>query len=181
MNKHLATVAASLAYLSMPTAAIAQSGGKCMTPAEAQNLIAFAMPDIITGVTEQCKPHWPAKSFLVSPEGANLIMRYKTASTTAWPSAKSAMQKVMGDNPLMTAMNDDVLKTLLAAGISAGISGDIKPQDCATYDRVAAAIAPLPPENMATLIGVILESESKKSNASGKKSKLDICPAVAAK
>jgi hypothetical protein len=169
----------ALTIAALPGSAIAETAKPCMTPAEVQNLITFAMPDIISGLATQCRQHIPASAFL-SKSGGDLVARYRVTGDEAWPLAKKAMFKMIGDDKMAAAMPDEVTKGLLTAGISAGISKDIKSEDCGAISGVAEALAPLPPQNMATLIGVVLQMSSKKSGGKSKDSPFNICPAPVA-
>jgi hypothetical protein len=179
MQKFVRIPILALTAAALPGTAIAQAAKPCMTQVEVQNLITFAMPDIISGLATQCKPHIPATAFL-NKSGGDLIARYRVTGNEAWPMAKKAVFKMMGDDKLAASMPDELTKGFLTAGISAGITKDIKPEDCGSISGVAEALAPLPPQNMATLIGVVIQMSSKKSGGKSKGSPFDICPAVVA-
>lgn len=153
-----------------------------MTSAEANSLISFALPDIIAGIVNQCKPHLPAKSYFVQ-SGDTLVARYRTLAEPAWPGAKKAMFKLMGDNPmagmLSDATADKMMQEMLAAGIAQGIGGDVKPEDCGSIDQITETLAPLPPENTAKLLGLVIAMDGGKGKASGKKPPFNICPPAA--
>jgi hypothetical protein len=168
----------ALSAAALPCAGIAQAAKPCMTRDEAQNLMAFAMPDLISGIAAQCKPHLSDDAFLTK-SGSDLVARYRTNGNAAWPKAKKAMFKMIGDDSMAAALPDDVTKGLLTAGITAAMSKDFKSEDCNSISDIVETLAPLPPQNMASLISLILEMTSKKSSA-GNEPALNVCPAIVA-
>ncbi len=182
MRKTLKALGFAFATLALPAAATAQTAEKCMTAAEANSLITFALPDIIEGAVKQCKPHLSPKSYFAS-SGDSLVARYRTLANPAWPGAKKAMLKLVGDNPMMAMLSgstaDKMMQELLAAGVAQGIGGDIKPGDCGSIDQMTEALAPLPPENTAKLIGLMIAMDSGKRKSGGKKPPFNLCPPAA--
>lgn len=169
----------ALTAFSLPATAVAQTEMKCITATEAQNLISFALPDILSGVINQCKPQLAPSAFMMT-SGPSLVARYQEKADVAWPNAKIAMMKMIGDDALLSSVPDQVIKGLLTAGIASSVGKDIKPKDCVTIDRVAEALAPLPPQNASNLIGVFLEMQSNKPKTGSKAPVLNICSAITA-
>jgi hypothetical protein len=158
----------------LPMTAIAAET-PCLTATEARGLIQVALPDVITAVESRCKTTLPSGSFLAR-SGAEMATRYRTSAGTNWPVAKLAFLKLVGPSgEVFKSMPDDASKALISAGIAAEMGKGIKPEQCSYIDRAMAALAPLPPENMADLTIVILEL----GNANGAKTKspLTLCPA----
>ncbi len=177
--KSMTVAILALSAFGLPATAVAQTEMKCITAAEAQNLISFALPDILSGVINQCKPQLASSAFMIT-SGPSLLARYQASADVAWPNAKIAMMKMIGDDALLSSVPDQVIKGLLAAGIASGVGKDIKPKDCGTIDRVAEALAPLPPQNASNLIGVFLEMQNNKPKTGSKAPALNICPALTA-
>lgn len=174
----LSLLAVSAALL--PIQAIAQTARPCLTPREAQALISFALPDVLAGITTKCAPVAGATSYLAMG-GKTLSEKYRPASALAWPSARPAIRKLAGpDAQFLDVLPDDALKGLSGTLAATAIVKEIKPEQCADADRLVRAVAPLPPENMSMLVGIMLEiiSRPKAQAAVAKaKSPLNICPA----
>lgn len=183
MKTPIFTLAAALTVVALPSGAIAQNSAKCLSPAEAQSLITVALPDIIGSIVDKCRPALPAGSF-VARSGADLLAKYKAGATTAWPSAKKALLKMVDvDAAMMNSLPDEALKGFFSAGVTQGVTRDVKAESCGDVDRVAAALAPLPPENTASLVTMFIEMDARRKAAPGTpaKSPIPICkPATAA-
>jgi hypothetical protein len=168
--------ALALTAVALPTQAIAAE--QCVTAAEAQNIMTAVIPDVLDGMMKQCAPSVPAKGFFKT-SGPALVSRYRVSGDKAWPEARKAFFKMAGNDKSMatlSALPDDMVKGLISIGISSAMADDIKPADCPKVERVVEALAPLPPENTATLIGVFMEMGANRS-AEGKSTKgFKICP-----
>lgn len=173
-----AAMAAAM-VVAIPAAATAQTASQCLTPKEAHGLITFALPDIITSVSTKCAPSLGEDGYL-SRSGADLAARYRAAAAPNWPMAKQAIRKFIGtDTELLQNLPDDALKGFFGAGVTTAIVKDIKPEQCGDIDRVMKVLAPLPPENMSQLVGIILEMSARPpAQAAARKAKapFSICP-----
>ncbi len=168
--------------VAMPTLATAQTASQCLTAKEAHGLISFALPDIITSVSNKCAPTLGPDGYL-SRSGKNLASRYRPSAATSWPTAKLAMRKFMdADTSFLDNLPDDALKGFLAAGISTAVVKDIKPAKCGDIDRIARVLAPLPAENMSQLVGIVLELSARppaQAAVAKTKAPFSICPQAA--
>jgi hypothetical protein len=175
-------VPAALAALALPTQSIAQKASECLSPAEAQSLLVVALPDIVSAVTDKCKAVVGPKAYLAR-SGADLVARYRASGSESWPAARKAISKMVGaEAKLLEALPDEAMRGFFSAGVTTAVAGDIKPETCGDIDRGISALAPLPPENIASLIGLILEMDSRRKSKDGAKAKgpLNICPAPTA-
>jgi hypothetical protein len=180
--KRALIVPAALAAFALPTQAVAQKASECLSPVEAQSLLVVALPDIVSAISDKCKTVVGPKAYLTR-SGADLVARYRASGTESWPAARKAISKMVGaEAKLLEALPDEAMRGFFSAGVTAAVAGDIKPDTCGDIDRGISALAPLPPENIASLIGLILEMESRRKSKDGAKAKgpLNICPAAAA-
>ena len=166
------SVTAALALSGLATSAHAQSK-QCLSQTEASALVGYALPDLLSGVRDKCKLSLPASAFL-SSRSTELEARYRVEANSLWPQAKVAFVKMVGEDPMMKKLPDTALRPLLTAAFSTAITDDLKASDCPTANGLVEALAPLPPQNLARLIGLILAAEDKGSDAAGK-SGFDIC------
>lgn len=163
------------ACLAVPVQASAQ---ECLQPAEAQALMQFAMPDLLDGVIKQCQPHLAPSGF-ATKSGATMVARYRNGSDSKWPLAKTAFFKIAGKDSsvlAMKAMPDTVLKGLITFGITAKATNEIGSDECGTFERLIEVLSPLPPENTALLVTLLLELGAQKGDKS--KADLRICPPI---
>ena len=163
---------AGLAMLGLGSNAQAQSKN-CLTHAEATAVIGYALPDLLGGLRNKCKASLPATAFLTA-RAAELEERYRVQANSLWPQAKVAFIKMVAGDEMMTKLSDAALRPFLSDAFAVAITEDIEAGDCPTVDGVIEMLAPLPPQNMARLIGIILAAEDKGSDPAGK-SGFEIC------
>jgi hypothetical protein len=143
----------------------------CVSEAEAVAVFAAMMPDMIDGLRGKCAAHLPANAFLVA-SGDALIARYKVLADQRWPAAKLAFGRIAGDEELTSKMPDQYLRPLIGSVVGSELIKDIKIEDCAGANRIVESLAPLPPENVATLVGTIVVLADDKK---GQKNSFPIC------
>lgn len=160
---------ASVLVLTVPQVAAAQTMAAptagCLTPREFTALATYALPSVIAGTTRACSTALPATAYL-RRSGAELTERYAAAKPKAWPDAKSAFIKMAssrdrGSAQIFGSMPDDTLQQMADAAFTGIVTGQVKPANCATIDRMVGLLAPLPPENTAELIAVLVGLTSK--------------------
>lgn len=162
-----------------PVAATAQSAPTCLTPAEAQAIVSFTLPDLIAGAAQKCADVLGSGSFLAQ-SGMEMANRYRATADAAWPKARSGIRKFAGDKAgFFDLMPDKTLKSVSAGLATTAVLKRVEPRICGDLDRIMQAVAPLPPENMSLLIGILLEIASRpKAQAAVAKAKspFNICP-----
>ena len=87
---------------------------------------------------------------------------------TVVDTAKLAFARIAGEPEMADKLPDEYFRPMLGAMIGAELVKDIKAEDCSGVDRVVESLAPLPAENVATLIGAILmlaEDEKDQDNS----------------
>lgn len=177
MIRRIAAFSASI-LITLPSVAQAAQEAPCLTPAEFSALSTYALPSVITGVAERCTTALPAGAYLTR-SGAQLSQRYALRKQAAWPGAKAAFLKVGGSNAevsqLFTAMPDEALQPMVDGLISGMIGQKLPTERCASVDRLASLLAPLPPENTVELIALAVGLGSKSGK--GKVGQFSICAA----
>lgn len=174
---------AAVVLIALPLPAAAQPSLPCLTPSEAQAIISLTLPDIIAGTAAKCGPVNGATSFLAN-SGNALADRYRPSALSALPVARPALRKLVGgDGTVLDLMSDENLRFISSNLAATAVLKSIEPQQCGDIDRIMRAVAPLPPENMSMLVGILLEiiARPKAQAAVAKaKSPINICPAPAA-
>lgn len=145
----------------------------CLTHAEASAMIGYALPDLLGGLRDKCRSAIAPTSFLTARSGA-MEAQYRQQSDTLWPQARTAFLKMVGEDKTLEKMPDSAVRPFLASAFATAITDDIDPADCPTVDGVVEMLAPLPPQNLARLIGIIIAADDKDSDPAGK-SGFEIC------
>ena len=174
MRKPMAAIAGCLALF--PGVANAAQPA-CLTKAEFSSLSAYALPSVISGTSKRCTQTLPASAYLPS-SGQALVARYAARKSDSWPQAKTAFFKFgrsRGDKTvdMMAKMPDDSLREVVDVTIEGLVSQEIPLERCGTIDDAVRLLSPLPPENMAGLIGLIVSLAAKDTDE--KPGKLSIC------
>ena len=177
-------LAAIAAILAVPAAARAQ---ECIAPQQIGDTAVVAAPFLVDSVVSACKAHLPASSF-VNSGAAAFSQRLKTEGAPRVDSAVEILRMVAGKD--IPQIDDrQALLTVIGAIAQGMIAKEIKPESCPGLDGVAAALAPLPTENIA-LLGVsaarliAVEEEkkaAKRAAAAAEAAKAGEKPAEAAK
>lgn len=166
--------------LSLAAIGQAQAAAPCVTDEELNQLVLYALPDVIDGAATACKPTLGAGGFL-GTDGPALIARYRTSQAAAWPVARATMTKMQGGdkpNPAMEAvvssLPDEAVKPLFSGVVRQLVTKGIKPADCPTFDAAARLLAPLPAENMAGLVTLIVRRTDHPGPEN--RNRIPLCP-----
>ena len=170
--KRAPSLIAGMMLLGLSANAQAQARN-CLTQAEASAMIGYALPDLLAGLKDKCRASLPASSFLIARSG-EMESRYRAQSDSLWPQAKAAFSKMVGEDETLEKMPDSAVRPFLASAFATAITEDIDPADCPTVDGVVEMLSPLPPQNLARLIGIIIAADGKDSDPAGK-SGFEIC------
>jgi hypothetical protein len=173
--RSLATLCVALLATAPGVASAAQQ--QCLTPAEASSLAAYALPAAITGTTKRCAPTLSSEAFLPRG-GAALATRYSARKAQNWPAAKAAFFKIGGaskdeSSALLKNLPDPSLQQMLDAIIEGMVAQQIPVSKCDEIDHIVGLLAPLPVQNTADLIAVVLGLAGKSGQA--KLDKFAIC------
>jgi hypothetical protein len=143
----------------------------CLTRAQVSDVTLFALPSILDAVAAKCRPSLPATAYLLNG-GHALSERLAASSAQHWQGAVGALQSFGGDKKIPEGISADTARALIRDVLTSEMLKATKPADCAKINEAAELLAPLPPENLGRLIGVVLSLA-----ADGKKgSPPPICP-----
>ncbi|KTR82351.1 hypothetical protein NS277_13745 [Novosphingobium barchaimii] len=148
---------------------IAHAAQPCLTPAEASSLAAYALPAAITGTTKRCAATLAPTAYL-RKSGAELATRYSARKAQNWPQARAAFFKIggtkqNGSSDLLNQLPDPSLQQMLDAIIEGMVAQEIPTAKCGEIDRIVGLLAPLPAQNTADLIAVVIGLGSKTGKA----------------
>ncbi|MES2989152.1 MAG: hypothetical protein V4808_14720 [Pseudomonadota bacterium] len=136
----------------------------CLTQAEATALFLTVAPTILKSVSGKCIKVLPESAYL-RINGEALIARYAGPSAAAKPAAIAAFNKISGEAKLDESMFEMMTGEILGEIVA----GDVKPDECMKFDRIAGLLDPMPPENIAGLLIAFVEFADEKGGDKEKK------------
>jgi hypothetical protein len=154
------------AAASLAASAAAVPKENCVSEAEGAAIMAALMPDLITGLGDKCGAHLPTSAYLIQ-NGKALAARYKTLADQRWPTAKLAFGRMTGEPEMADKLPDEFFRPMLGSMVGSELVKGITPEDCGGADRIVENLAPLPPENVANLVGAILALADKDGGTKG--------------
>jgi hypothetical protein len=174
--RRFAQLTVPLALLVTQTAHAAQS---CLTVIEAQQLVQVALPDVVTSVGDKCASVLPRTSFLAVNK-ADISSRYRKDADSAWPGAKSAAVKLAGESKFFSILPDSAARSVVTGMVTLGVGEKVKVEQCAAFDRLFAAVAPLPTANIASFMIAVVELQPPPAVKAGQKPIFALCPTAPA-
>ncbi|WP_243455670.1 hypothetical protein [Sphingosinicella sp. BN140058] len=146
--------------LAATQAATAAPAPPCMTKAEFTDLSLFVLPALLEGAANKCQALLPPDAYLPTG-GRALAARLAAESDTHADGATTAFAK-FGDGKLPDGISGDTVGRFVRDMARTAPFKQISARECAQIDEAAALLAPLPPQNLANLVRLILIASSKK-------------------
>ena len=171
----IAAILAAAAFAIQSTAA--QAGeASCLTSKQADSLAGYALPSVISGAAKRCSATLTDSSYLKT-HGPALAERYAARKDATWPSAKAAFLTMSkgrdGADKIFSTLPDSSLREMVDVVFEGLVAQEIPVDGCDKIDNFVRILAPLPPENTAELVVLLIGlSPAAKS---GKPGKLAIC------
>lgn len=150
--KNVFHAAAALAAMISTVAQAAEP--VCMTRAEVNSVVAYALPVALEPVMTTCKQHLAPDAYLLVG-GRQIAANLAAKKADHWQSAKAAVTRVWGGGKLLD-MPDDALQATLATKVAQEINGKIKPRACKDISAISARLSPLSPDEMVALASEII-------------------------
>ncbi|WP_324695285.1 hypothetical protein [Novosphingobium sp. RL4] len=173
--RKMLTLAAVSALAILPGVASAQQSA-CLTKVEARSLFGYALPQVISGTSKRCAQVLPSDSYLRN-HGAELVARYTAQKSRYWPEAKIAFLKLGEGKDAQVGqfarnLPDESLRPLVDITVEGMVSQGLPLKSCDKVDLALDLLSPLPPENTAGLIALLIEVTSKADEVAPGKAKL---------
>ena len=180
---------AGLALIALGSATAAHAAqDACLAPAELDAIFAYALPTVIDSAEQACRPVLPQDGFLAM-QGADLAARYRVGQAASWLVAKAAVLKVGigalaghagtgGLGKFATLLPDSALQGFATGFVAQFVVESVHPGDCPDIDYALRMIAPLPPENAAGLITLVvrrIDRRRTENKQPGHKPALPLC------
>jgi hypothetical protein len=187
IGKGIATALSLLALGSVTAAHAARD--ECLAPADLDAIFAYALPTVIDAAGQACRPSLAPDGFLAT-QGVALAARYRAGQAASWPVAKAAVLKVGvgaltghagngGLGKFAAMLPDSALQGFASGFVAAYVVQAVHPGDCPDIEYALRLIAPLPPENAAGLITLVvrrLDRRTIDAKQPGHKLALPLCP-----
>ena len=162
----IALAALALAAVSQPASA---QDLPQMSEAEVNAVALYAMPHAFRALQARCATQLPGGAY-IRTRGDVLGSRLDQASRGRFPAARAALTRmVTAQNPQMAALLGQLpaenIEPLARELIAGKVQSEVQLTDCARYDRVLELLDPLPPENLASLMGVLVIEAQGRSRA----------------
>lgn len=152
----IARLALSAAMLALPVAASAQTSRPCVTPDQNEAVTAYVMPSLATEMARKCTPTIGANAYLAT-NAQRLAQKWQPGADRAWPTARGVVTK-LGNIPLVPGSGGDgFAKMVLAPALAGKIAFEMDAQACAVTDRLLQQLEPLPAQNLASVLALVLE------------------------
>lgn len=183
LKRSLAPILA-LAALAQASTAQAQAQQACVPPDDLGDTIIYALPIAYDAARTSCGKQFARDGFMARG-GDKFIAGFRARQNAAWPGAMRTMQALIASQGgaakpgdldlarLAKSLPPETLRPLVDGMMGQMIAGEIKPDSCGKIERAMELLSPLPVDNVAGLMGFILEIADIKDPS--------ICPATPAK
>ena len=162
MKKAASFILTALAAAGMATSspALAQDGD--LDPAAVEAAARYALPYAFNAFVVRCGDELYGSTYALN-NSDRLYAKFIEGNDEHWPLAKEALiQIVEGDGeeslgPIFEVMGDAELRPFVNSLIGNLVAQEIKTDDCLAVERGLEILDPLPADNVAQLIGFLVE------------------------
>ena len=170
----------ALALMASPAQAQAQVND--LDPETISAVARYALPSAFDGYMERCSASLDRSGYANS-NARSLRAKFSNGVDRAWPEARQAMLRIAsreaGDmGSLFDLMSDDDLRPFIDGMIENLVSQEIKQDECRDIERGLEILDPLPADNVARLVGFLVEMGQRDE---GQERTLTIPPRAGAK
>ena len=168
MSRILATSLAVLALASASTAQAATDAKPCLTRNEVRGMMAYFAPTAIRRLGQTCTPFLSAGGYL-RKNLPSIEARYAAGQDSAWPAARGAILKFMGNETKgqfdVSKLSDSALRPMADEIIAQKLVLKMDQGKCMDAEDIIQAVAPINPDIMldviSTVIGVVARKDGK--------------------
>jgi hypothetical protein len=151
----IAKVAALAAAVALAAAPAQAAGQGCLTQAQVEDMTLFFMPSLLDALAAKCGPSLPASAYILNG-GKTLSQRLLTETAPRWAGASSALRTMAGQD-VPAGLSQETARGLIRDMATGELLAKLKPDECARLDEALNLLSPLPPENLAGLIYMLME------------------------
>ncbi len=159
----IARLALCAAMIALPASLSAQSAQPkpCISPDQNEAVTAYVMPALATEMARKCAPSLAANAYLTA-NAQRLSRAWQPAADRAWPTARTVVAKLAGIPLAPGSGGDGFAKMVLAPALAGKIAFEMDAQACAVTDRLLQQLEPLPAQNLAAVLALVLEVGSQQ-------------------
>jgi hypothetical protein len=162
------TFAPALAIAALAHGQAAHAQQACVPPADLGDTIIYALPIAYDAARTSCATRFTRDGF-VARGGEQFIAGFRARQNAAWPGAMRTMQVLLAAQQgagnasdldlagLARTLPPETLRPLVDGMVGQMIAGEIKPESCGKIERAMELLSPLPVDNVAGLMGFVLE------------------------
>ena len=167
MKRLAITIAAAATLLCAPAHAQER-----LSPEEASALARYAMPRVFTAIQQRCRAALPGDAYIFA-SGDRVQARLSSVSNGSWPAARAAIVRIASaDNPqmsqILSRMPPEALEPFVDELVAGLVVSEVSSQRCPQVDRVLELLDPLPAENLAEIIAlIVIEAQNEDASSGG--------------
>ena len=170
MTKPAHFIAPALAFAALAQGQAASAQQACVPPADMSDTIIYALPIAYDAARTSCAKQFATNGF-VARGGDKFMAGFRARQNAAWPGAMRTMQAFISSQQdsakpgagdldlaaLAKSLPPEALRPLVDGLMGQMIAGEIKPEACGKIERALELLSPLPVDNVAGLMGFLLE------------------------
>ena len=126
----------------------------CITHEEAGDMAVSLLPFLVEAAAQRCRPHLASGAFLLTG-AADWSARLRREAAPRRASALRGMSK-FGGVAAPGGAGGEAAFDFLAAMVTAGLTSNLRPENCGQLAAIAQSLQPLPTDNIARLVGASL-------------------------
>ena len=153
-------LAAASLSLSLTVGAMPAQAQSNADPEEIASAVRFGLPALFEGYRTRCSATLSPEGF-VAQNAERLAAKFADGADARWPEAKGALLSLGTDEglepDLVAGMPDEALKPFVTGILQQMAATEIQPDQCSDVERGLELLDPLPADNIAGLIGFIVE------------------------
>lgn len=139
----------------------AQAQMSDLDPAAVSAATRYALPHAFDGYMSRCFDSLSGDGYAITNADA-LRAKFADGAAAAWPGAKALMMDMAREeagemSALLEMMDDDDLRPFVDGLITSMVASEIPPEDCEMIERGLEILDPLPADNVAMMVGFIIE------------------------
>ena len=166
MKSTVSILLASVALSASASLSAQDQQAKGVTAEEIAPAIRYALPHLYRGIQTRCAATLDPNGFLATND-ERIYAKLSDGAEKNWGAAREGLIKLAskgeeGDSSQFLAqLPDAALKPFVDAAIPGLIASELKLEDCAMVEELMQTIDPLPADNFAKLVGMLVELGSR--------------------
>ncbi|WP_299192651.1 hypothetical protein [uncultured Erythrobacter sp.] len=132
-----------------------------LDPAAVAAATRYALPLAFEGFMTRCFDRLDNDGYAVT-NAETLRAKFSDGADAAWPGARTLIVQMASEEAdnmtdVFNMLDDDALRPFVDGLVENMVAQEIRPEDCETIERGLEIFDPVPADNMAALVGFIVE------------------------